>query len=235
MARTKLQDVKQPSYRANSNSVWKYMWKYKALYILTIPGILYYIIFRYVPLGASFIAFKDYNIFKGIWGSPWVGLEHFERMFQHADFLRIFKNTIIIGGLDLLFAFPAPIILALLLNEVRLVVYKRIVQTVIYMPHFLSWVIISGIAVGILSPSTGFINHFLVWLGFEPIYFLAENSMIRSILVTSGIWKEVGWGTIIYLAALAGVNPDLYEAADIDGANRWKQTLSITIPSIMPT
>ncbi|WP_127585544.1 ABC transporter permease [Paenibacillus koleovorans] len=235
MARAKLQPSDSVVHRDSASTVWKYMWKYKALYFITIPGILYYLIFKYVPLGASFIAFKDYNIFKGVFGSPWVGLEHFERMFRHGDFLRIFKNTLIIGGLDILFAFPAPIILALLLNEVRLVVYKRLIQTVIYMPHFLSWVIISGIAVGILSPSTGVVNHMLGWFGIEPIYFLGENSMIRTILVTSGIWKEVGWGTIIYLAALAGINPDLYEAAEIDGANRWKQTWAITIPSIMPT
>ncbi|MFK7692826.1 ABC transporter permease [Paenibacillus sp. HJGM_3] len=233
--RAKLQQADGIAYRSSTSSIWRYMWKYKALYLITLPGIVYYLIFKYIPLGASFIAFKDYNIFKGVWGSPWVGLEHFERMFRHADFLRIFKNTVIIGGLDILFAFPAPIILALLLNEVRIVMYKRIVQTVIYMPHFLSWVIISGIAVGILSPSTGVVNQFLGWLGIEPIYFLGENSYIRTILITSGIWKEVGWGTIIYLAALAGINPDLYEAAEIDGANRWKQTLAITVPSILPT
>ncbi|MDQ1913089.1 ABC transporter permease subunit [Paenibacillus sp. GD4] len=235
MAGAKVSAADKVSIRSQNSSVFRFMWKYKALYFITLPGILYYLIFKYIPLAGSFIAFKDYNIFKGVWGSPWVGFKHFERMFQHADFLRILKNTVILGGMELLFAFPAPIIVALLLNEVRIAVYKKIVQTVIYMPHFLSWVIISGIAVGIFSPSTGVVNHALVWLGFEPIYFLAENSMIRTILVGSGIWKEVGWGTIIYLAALAGVNPDLYEAAEMDGANRWQQTLAITIPSIMPT
>ncbi|PZE22579.1 ABC transporter permease [Paenibacillus xerothermodurans] len=235
MARAKLQAADTISYRSSRTSLWHYMWKYKVLYLLTIPGIVYYLVFKYIPLGASFIAFKDYNIFKGVFGSPWVGLKHFERMFQHADFLRILKNTFILGGLDILLAFPAPIIIALMLNELRLIALKRIVQTVIYMPHFLSWVIIGGIAVGILSPSTGVVNQFIKWLGFEPIYFLAENSMIRSVFVTSGIWKEVGWGTIIYLAALAGVNPDLYEAAEIDGANRWQQTLAVTIPTILPT
>jgi putative aldouronate transport system permease protein len=235
MARAKLQAADSISYRGNTSSVWRYMWKFKVLYLLTIPGIVYYLIFKYIPLGASFIAFKDYNIFKGVFGSPWVGLKHFERMFQHSDFLRILKNTFILGGLDILVAFPAPIIVALLLNELRILAFKRIVQTLVYMPHFLSWVIIGGIAVGILSPSTGVLNQFIKWLGFEPIYFLAENSYIRSVLVTSGIWKEVGWGTIIYLAALAGVNPDLYEAAEIDGANRWQQTFTITIPSILPT
>jgi putative aldouronate transport system permease protein len=235
MARAKIQAADTISLRSHTTSIWRYMWKYKALYFITLPGIVYYLIFKYIPLGASFIAFKDYNIFKGVFGSPWVGIEHFERMFTQPDFLRILKNTIILGFMDIGIAFPAPIVVALLLNEVRIALYKRVVQTVIYMPHFLSWVIIGGIAVGILSPSTGFVNHVLKFFGFDPIYFLAENSLIRPILVTSGIWKEVGWGTIIYLAALAGVNPDLYEAAEIDGANRWQQTLKITIPSIMPT
>jgi putative aldouronate transport system permease protein len=235
MARAKVQAADSINHRNSTSSLWKYMWKYRVLYFLTIPGILYYILFKYVPLGASFIAFKDYNIFKGVFGSPWVGLKHFERMFEHGDFLRILKNTFILGGLDILIAFPAPIVAALLLNELRLLVFKRVVQTVIYMPHFLSWVIIGGIAVGILSPSTGIVNQFIKWLGFEPIYFLAENSMIRSIFVTSGVWKEIGWGTIIYLAALTGINPDMYEASEIDGANRWQQTLAITIPAILPT
>jgi putative aldouronate transport system permease protein len=235
MAKANIRTADSVSYRSHTTSVWKYMWKYKALYLITAPGILYYLIFKYIPLGASFIAFKDYNIFKGVFGSPWVGLEHFERMFSQPDFLRILKNTFILGIMDICIAFPAPIVIALLLNEVRIALYKRIVQTVIYMPHFLSWVIIGGIAFGILSPSTGFVNMIIKAFGFEPIYFLAENSMIRGVLVTSGIWKEVGWGTIIYLAALAGVNPDLYEAAEIDGASRWQQTLAITIPSILPT
>ncbi|NHN28523.1 ABC transporter permease [Paenibacillus agricola] len=235
MARAKIQAADSISHRSATNSLWKYIWKYRVLYFLTIPGIVYYLLFKYVPLAASFIAFKDYNIFKGVFGSPWVGLKHFERMFEHADFLRILKNTFILGGLDILIAFPAPILAALLLNELRLVLFKRVVQTIIYMPHFLSWVIIGGIAVGILSPSTGIVNQFIKWLGFEPIYFLAENSMIRSIFVTTGVWKEVGWGTIIYLAALTGINPDMYEASEIDGANRWQQTLSITIPALLPT
>jgi putative aldouronate transport system permease protein len=215
--------------------LWRYAWKYKALYLIAFPGLLYYVIFRYIPLAGAFIAFKDYNIFQGVWASPWVGLEHFRNMFQYADFIRILKNTIILASMDILVAFPAPIIVALLLNEVRITIFKRLVQTLIYMPHFLSWVIVSGLAVSILSPSTGALNHLLKLVGIEPIYFLAENTLIRPILVLSGVWKEVGWGTIIYLAALAGINPELYEAAEMDGANRWRQALSITIPSLLPT
>jgi putative aldouronate transport system permease protein len=211
-----------------------FMLKYKTLYLLSIPGILYFLVFKYVPLLGSVIAFQNYNLFKGFTGSPWVGLENFQRMFTHYDFLRILKNTIYLGLLDVLIAFPTPIILALLLNEVRKTAFKRTVQTIIYAPHFLSWVIISGIFIGILSPSSGFINQLLGWFGIEPIYFLVENSWIRPVLVGSGVWRDVGYGTIIYLAALTSINPELYEAAEMDGANRWKQTWSITLPSLLP-
>ncbi len=212
----------------------QYMWKFKALYFISIPGILFFLLFKYVPLLGSVIAFQNYNLFAGFKGSPWVGLAHFKRMFSHYDFIRILGNTLLLGIYDLVFAFSAPIVLALLLNEVRLALYKKIVQTIIYAPHFLSWVIVSGIFVGILSPSSGVINAIIGWFGFEPIYFLGEDSYIRTILVSSGLWRDVGWGTIIYLAALAGINPDLYEAAEMDGASRWRQTLAITLPALLP-
>ncbi|MBO0993280.1 ABC transporter permease [Bacillus sp. SD088] len=223
------------SRHPNKGSTFRFIWKYKALYLISLPGIVYFLLFKYVPMLGSVIAFQDYNIFKGITGSPWVGLDHFQRMLEYPEFLTILKNTLLIGLYDLIFAFPIPIILALLLNEIRITLHKRILQTVVYMPHFLSWVIIGGIAAGILSPRTGFINLVLGWFGIDPIYFLGENDYIRSILVGAGIWKDSGWGTIIYLAALAGIHPSLYEAASIDGANRWRQTLSITLPAILPT
>jgi putative aldouronate transport system permease protein len=216
-------------------TLFSYLWRFKTLYLLSLPGILYFIIFKYVPLAGSVIAFQEYNIFKGFTGSEWVGFEHFKTMFEYPDFLRILNNTVLLGLYDLIFAFPAPIVLALLLNELRLVIFKRLLQTVVYMPHFLSWVIISGIALGIFSPSTGIVNQFIEWLGFEPIYFLGENSYIRSMLIGTGIWRDAGYGTIIYLAALAGINPELYEAAEMDGAGRWKQTMAITLPSLLPT
>jgi putative aldouronate transport system permease protein len=233
---SKVQASDQISYKSiTKKSLLSFMWKYRALYLISLPGIVYFFIFKYVPLFGSVIAFQDYNIFQGMLGSKWVGLEHFARMFAHYDFLKILNNTLLIGLYDLVLGFPAPIILALLLNELRLVIYKRVLQTVVYMPHFLSWVIVSGIAIGILSPSTGIVNHFLAWLGYEPIYFLGEESYIRSVLIGSGIWRDSGYGTIIYLAALAGINPDLYEAAEVDGASRWRQTISITLPSLLPT
>jgi putative aldouronate transport system permease protein len=212
----------------------QYMWKYRALYLISIPGILFFLLFKYVPLFGTVIAFQNYNLFTGFKGSPWVGLAHFKRMFSHYDFLRILGNTLILGIYDMVFAFTAPIVLALLLNEVRLAFYKKIVQTIIYAPHFLSWVIVSGIFVGVLSPSSGVVNTIIGWFGMEPIYFLGEDSYIRTILVSSGLWRDVGWGTIIYLAALAGINPDLYEAAEMDGASRWRQTLAITLPALLP-
>ncbi len=232
----KMQAVKAIGSKAGTRkSILRFMWKYKTLYVISVPGIVYFFIFKYVPLLGSVIAFQDYNIFQGILDSKWVGLAHFKRMFAHYDFLNILNNTLLIGLYDLLIAFPAPIVLALLLNELRLVLYKRVLQTIVYMPHFLSWVIVSGIAIGILSPSTGAVNQFISWLGFEPVYFLGEESWIRTVLIGSGIWRDSGYGTIIFLAALAGVNPDLYEAAEVDGASRWRQTLSITIPALLPT
>ncbi|MCF7756343.1 ABC transporter permease subunit [Paenibacillus xylanexedens] len=213
----------------------RYLWRYRILYLLSLPGILYFFLFKYVPLFGSVIAFQNYNIFKGITGSDWVGLEHFQKMFSHYDFLRILNNTLLLGLYDLVIAFPVPILLAILLNEVRMIVFKRLLQTIVYMPHFLSWVVISGIFMGIFSMDAGVVNKALGFLGMQPIYFLGEDSYIRSILIGSGIWRDSGYGTIIFLAAIAGINPDLYEAAEVDGAGRLKQIWSITLPSLLPT
>jgi putative aldouronate transport system permease protein len=227
-------NLDKPTKASKVLSTIGHLRKYKMLYIIAIPGILYFFIFKYIPLVGSIIAFKDYNIFKGIFDSPWVGLKHFETLFENTESMRILKNTLLLSFYDIL-VFPAPLILALLLNELRLVIYKKIVQTVIYMPHFLSWVIISGIFVGILSPTTGIVNQFIEWLGGQPIYFLGSEAWIRPILIIAHLWQSVGWGTIIYLAALTAISPELYEAAKVDGANRWKQTIHVTIPAIMPT
>ncbi|ETT33069.1 binding-protein-dependent transport systems inner membrane component [Paenibacillus sp. FSL R5-192] len=213
----------------------RYLWRYRILYLLSLPGILYFFLFKYVPLFGSVIAFQNYNIFKGITGSDWVGLEHFQKMFSHYDFLRILNNTLLLGLYDLVIAFPVPILLAILLNELRMIVFKRLLQTIVYMPHFLSWVVISGIFMGIFSMDAGVVNKALGFLGMQPIYFLGEDSYIRSILIGSGIWRDSGYGTIIFLAAIAGINPDLYEAAEVDGAGRLKQIWSITLPSLLPT
>ncbi|MEX1029352.1 MAG: ABC transporter permease subunit [Paenibacillaceae bacterium] len=224
----------QTAFRRKDN-FWSNFKKFKSLYFLSLPGILYFILFKYVPLLGLVIAFQNYNIFKGVTESAWVGLAHFKRMFEYYEFLSILKNTLLIAMYDLIFAFPVPILVALLLNEIRKATYKRFLQTIVYAPHFLSWVIIGSIFVEVLSPSTGIVNTLLAQFGFHTQYFLGDESYIRTIIVGSGIWRDTGWGTIIYLAALSGINPDLYEASEIDGASRFRQTLSITLPSLLPT
>jgi putative aldouronate transport system permease protein len=216
------------------HSIWREYKKHRSLLLLLLPGILFYSVFHYGPLYGIQLAFKDFRIIDGINGSPWVGWEHFKTMFFGSNqFFNILKNTLIISFYHIIFGFPAPIILALLFNEVRIQWFKRFTQSISYLPHFLSWVVLAGLLTTLLSPSTGIVNYIIGMFGFDPIYFLADSNYFRFTLVFSGIWKEIGWGTIIYLAALASVDPHLYEAAIVDGANRWKQTIHITLPSIM--
>ncbi|MBD2845022.1 sugar ABC transporter permease [Paenibacillus sp. IB182496] len=215
-------------------SVWEQYKKCKYLLVMLIPLFLYYLIFEYGPLYGVQIAFKDYQIRAGIWESPWAGIKHFDYMFTASpEFYRILWNTVVISFYHLIFGFPAPILLALLFNELRIGWFKKLSQTISYLPHFLSWVVLGGLLITILSPTTGAVNAVLEWLGFAPIYFLGDPDYFRFTLVVSSIWKEIGWGTIIYLAALTGIDPHLYEAARMDGAGRWKQTLHITLPGIM--
>lgn len=225
--------------RSSPDKPWRMMQrnyiKNKFLLLLLLPAIAWYLLFQYGPLYGVQIAFKDYKLLLGIQGSEWVGFKHFALMFNGtSDFWRIFFNTVIISVYRIIFGFPAPILLALLFNEIRFSAFKRVTQSISYLPHFLSWVVLAGLLTTLLSPSQGIVNYVIILLGFEPIYFLADPDYFRLTLVVSNIWKEVGWGTIIYLAALAGVNPHLYEAAVIDGAGRWKQTMHITLPQIMP-
>jgi len=222
-------------FKPNIRSMWKEYKKSRYLFLMLVPTLIWYALFHYGPLYGVQLAFKDFSPIKGIWGSPWVGLEHFKFLFfQSPDFLRIFRNTVLISLYHLIFGFPAPIILALLLNEIRFSVFKKVAQSISYIPHFFSWVVLAGIVTVMLSPSEGPVNYILTMLGMEPIYFLADSNYFRSTLVITGIWKEIGWGTIIYLAALSGVDPALYEAAKMDGASRAKQTWYVTLPSILP-
>lgn len=206
-----------------------------ALYTMILPGLIYFVVFKYIPLTGSVIAFQDYNVFGGVFGSPFVGMKHFINLFTYPEFYSVLTNTLLISLYKLLFGFPAPIVLALLLNEIRKMLFKRTIQTVLYLPHFLSWVIAGGLIINFLSPSSGIVNEIIRFFGGEAIFFLQEPKYFRSIIVASGIWKEVGWNTIIYLAALTAINPDLYEAAQVDGAGKLRQAFSITIPSLMPT
>ncbi|MDP4098504.1 ABC transporter permease subunit [Paenibacillus sp. P96] len=208
--------------------------KHWMLYVMIMPGILFYIVFKYVPLAGSVIAFQDYQIFKGILNSPWVGLDNFKFIFTYQDFYQVLRNTALIALYQLVVGFPAPILLALLFNEVRLMLAKRVMQSLFYLPHFLSWVVVGGIVFEVLAGG-GIVNTMRGWFGFEPVLYMQEEQYFRTIVVLSSIWKEVGWGTIIYLAALSGIDPSQYEAAVVDGANRWKQTLYITLPSLFPT
>ncbi|WP_010271648.1 ABC transporter permease [Paenibacillus senegalensis] len=208
--------------------------KHWMLYLMIFPGIVFYVLFKYVPLAGSVIAFQDYQIFKGIMGSPWVGLDNFRFIFTYQDFYNVLRNTSLIALYQLVFGFPAPIILALLFNEIRLMMVKRTIQSLFYLPHFLSWVVVGGIVFEVLA-SQGIVNVIRGLFGFEPILFMQQEAYFRTIVVLSSIWKEVGWGTIIYLAAISGIDPNLYEAAVIDGASKWKQTWYITLPSLFPT
>ncbi|MEX2105154.1 MAG: ABC transporter permease subunit [Bacilli bacterium] len=207
----------------------------KTIYLMLLPVVLYYIIFQYGPMYGIQIAFKDYSPGKGFMGSSWVGFKHFEEFFGSFYFWRLLSNTLLLSLYSLLFFFPAGIILALLLNELKSNKFKRWVQTITYMPHFVSIVVIVGIMFDFLSRD-GLVNEILIVpFGIEPIPFMREAGWFRTIFIGSDIWQNVGWSSIIYLAAISAIDPSLYEAAKMDGANRWKQTIHITIPCILPT
>ncbi|WP_397386205.1 ABC transporter permease [Paenibacillus sp. VCA1] len=205
------------------------------LFILFIPIIVFFIVFKYFPMVGLVIAFKNYNFSGGIWGSEWVGLENFRMLFSNPQTLSIIRNTVVLSCLGLIIGFPFPILLAILMNDVRRMWFKRTVQTLVYLPHFLSWVVLGGMVLTIFSIETGIVNHLLqAWFGFSYPFLYKEGSWI-AIFIGSGIWKEAGWGAIIYLAALSGIDPSLYEAASIDGAGKWKKILNVTLPGILPT
>lgn len=202
------------------------------IYLLALPGLVLLIVFRYLPMYGVTIAFKDYNVIKGILGSDWIGLEHFARLTASDAFKRAFRNTVTLSVLRMLFGMPVPILFALLLNELRTVWLKRTIQTLIYLPHFLSWVILGGIFVDVLSPQSGIVNKAIALLGFEPVFFLADRTLFPFVIVATDVWKGFGYGTILYLAAITNIDPCLYESAVIDGAGRWKQILHITVPGM---
>ncbi|MDT0181810.1 ABC transporter permease subunit [Microbacterium sp. ARD31] len=209
--------------------------QFKWLYLLLIPGIIYFVLFRYWPMFGAVIAFKDYVPFLGIADSPWVGFRHFEDFFASPDFPRLLANTLILALLSLLIAFPLTIIVALLLNEMRLMVLKRTVQTLIYIPHFLSWTVVASLTYLLFALDIGPLFQLINGMLGTDVNFLADPAWFRPIIVLQDIWKNTGWGTIIFLAALAGVDQAQYEAAIIDGAGRFQRVWHITLPSIMPT
>ncbi len=205
------------------------------IYVLLAPTIIWFLLFLYKPMYGLQIAFKDYSVFRGIVASPWIGFEHFLTLFDSDQFLRAVKNTFVLSSLSLIIGFPVPIILALMFNEILHQGFKKTTQTIVYLPHFISTVIIAGIVITAFSPSSGVVNLILAKFGIEPIYFLTKPEWFRPIFIGSGIWQEAGFSSIVYLAAIAGVSPTLYESAVVDGASRWQMMWKITLPSILPT
>lgn len=205
------------------------------LYVLLLPTLVYFAVFHYWPIYGVQIAFKQFIAVRGITGSPWVGFDHFERFFQSFQFWTILRNTVELSLYELLVGFPAPIVLALMLNQATSRRFKRFVQTVTYAPHFISVVVIVGMLNLFLSPRNGLVNQVIAYLGGTPVYFMAEPEWFKTIYVFSGVWQNVGWSTIIYLAALTAINPDLHEAAVVDGASKWRRIWHIDLPGIMPT
>lgn len=207
--------------------------KYKVLYVMMLPAIAYYILFHYVPMYGAVLAFKDFQLMKGIWNSPWIGMHHFMYAFSDPVFMQVLKNTIIISFYKLIFGFPVPVVFALLLNEVASAKFKKLAQTISYLPHFISWVVMAGIFMSILSID-GLVNSVIKLFGMDPVLFMGNEQYFRLILVLTEIYKSFGWGAIVYFAAISGINGELYEAAIIDGAGRFKRVIYITIPMLAP-
>jgi putative aldouronate transport system permease protein len=230
--------VQTQSVSANKQGASNYLRRYWSLYLLLLAPIVYFIVFKYIPMLYIQIAFKKYSIVKSVWEMPWAanfGFEYFIKAFKNRDFLFALRNTIMLNLLDLAVGFPAPIMLALVLNELRFKRFKSFTQTVAYMPHFLSWIIIMGLALQVFAPSTGLVNNALRALGLQPVPFLNEPTHWVVTYVLLGVWQSIGWNTIIYLAAITSINPELYEAAAMDGAGRMRRMWHITLPGIRST
>ncbi|MGN0906307.1 MAG: ABC transporter permease [Bullifex sp.] len=225
-------DITVPSLKKRTSRALRRDWQ---LMVLCILPVAYFIIFHYVPMYGVQIAFKDFRAVDGIWGSPWVGLKHFKRFFNSSQFWPLLKNTLSLSFMQLLLGFPVPIILAILLNQTRSKKFRKFVQSVVYCPHFISIVVLTSMLYIFLSPRNGIINTIIKAFGGEAVFFLGEAKYFRPVFVISGIWQNAGWNAIIYISALAGISPDLYEAAEMDGANKWQRIWHIDLPGILPT
>ncbi|AFH64857.1 ABC transporter permease [Paenibacillus mucilaginosus] len=234
-----MQSAVNPAVRKEKErrSVWRRLMAQKELQLMVLPGILFLIVFKFFPIYGMQLAFKELSVTKGIWGSPWVGLQHFEDLFTSPAFGTVMYNTVMISLLKLVILTPLPVLFALLLNEIRSSRLKSAFQGISYLPHFLSWVIVGGLILTVLGKDDGTLNNVLMAMGFisEPIFFMGTPEYFWPILIITENWKEMGWGAIIYLAAIAGIDPEIYEAAKMDGANRFQQMLRITLPSILTT
>ncbi|MFM9278816.1 ABC transporter permease [Paenibacillus jiagnxiensis] len=207
---------------------------YWPLYVMAIPGIVFLIVFKFIPLAGAVIAFKDYSVFQGFIDSPWVGLKHFSTLLHHPDFARVFGNTLMLGFFKLVLIFPVPVLLALMINEIRKSALKKGIQTALYIPHFLSWVIVGGILFDFFSLS-GLFNIIIGWFGQDAVLAMQESAYFRPIYVLASIWRDAGWGTVVYMAAISAIDPQLYESAMIDGASKFRQIRHITFPLLLPT
>jgi len=235
MRETGIPTVPAPSVtRTRSGRFVSYCRRTWPLHLLLLPAFLITLTYQYFPMLGAVIAFKDYKPWLGIWGSDWVGLEQFRYLFSFPDIKQIMWNTIVIAVQKQILSIVVPVLFALLLNEVSRAAFKKTVQTLVYLPHFLSWVILGGIFVDVLSVQGGIVNRFIGMFGADPIFFLGSNHWFRPTIILTDIWKEFGFAAIVFLSALTSVNPNLYEASEIDGANRWKQAVHITLPAIMP-
>lgn len=227
MKRNKVVKIKEKT------DIKRAIWKNKWLYVMLIPMVVQLAIFNYTPMYGLIMSFQDYNPVKGYFESEFVGLKHFITLFNSEDFWIALKNTLLLSTYSIIWGFPVPIIVAIMLHEVQSSKFRKSVQTIVYFPHFISWVVILGMITNFLSPTTGLVNHIITSMGGEPVAFLTKSSCFRTIIVASGIWKETGWGTVIYMAALAGIDTQVYEAAYIDGATRMQRIKYVTIPGIM--
>jgi putative aldouronate transport system permease protein len=204
------------------------------LYLMALPGMAFLILFKFIPMFGTIIAFKDFSVFRGFMDSPWVGIKHFETLFNYPDFFRVFSNTLILGFMKVIIAFPVPVVLALMINEVRKSALRKGIQTALYVPHFLSWVIISGIVFDFFSLS-GMFNIVIGWFGYDPVLVMQESAYFRLVYIVTAIWRDAGWGTVVYMAAISSIDPQLYESAMMDGASKFKQMRHITFPLLLPT
>jgi putative aldouronate transport system permease protein len=220
---------------AKESSLGKHIRQHAMLYIMVTPGVIYFIAYFLIPIAGNIIAFMDYNYILGPIESKWVGLKHFKVLFNYSEFYRILRNTMVIGFYNLLFKYPAPIILALVLNEIRVKWFKSLSQTMIFIPYFLSWVIVARLVYSILDPDSGMVNFYIKALGFDPYYFMIKAHIFPALTSLAGVWRDSGFACIVYLAALTAIDPQLYEAAKIDGANKFQQMVNITIPLLVPT
>lgn len=225
----------KPPFSTRAKSLLKSIKKHRYRYLLILPGFIWFFIFKYIPYSGLLMAFQNFNARRGLFGSEWVGLENFRYVFQSTDFLNMVRNTLLIGGLNIVFYFPLPIIVAIMVSEVRHDKFKRITQSTIYLPHFLSWVIVYALTFFLLSVDVGLINKAFTSLGMERVSFLTNRTAFYIIVTAQAIWRETGWGTILFLAAIAGINGELYEAAAMDGAGRLRQIWNVTLPGMKMT